>query len=134
MIITDSNNHDDITIPLELAGCMVHFKHSFPSKGVIISLQQYCLTQGDTPWNPSLFSDQVADVFCKQVIDTELYNANNMKLFPYDPSDVYQNSMIGTPAILTFCPRLDMKVQAAQEIPVNIDTHYSKALLSNIDY
>jgi hypothetical protein len=35
------------------------------------------LTQGDTPWNPSSFSDQVADVFYKQVIDTESYNANS---------------------------------------------------------
>jgi hypothetical protein len=88
LTITDSNYHDDITIPLELAGCMVHFIHRFPTKGEIMPLQQYCLTQGDTPWNPSSFSDQVADVYYKQVIDTESYNANSMKLCPYDPSDI----------------------------------------------
>jgi hypothetical protein len=27
------------------------------------------LTQGDTPWNPSSFSDQVAGKFYQQVID-----------------------------------------------------------------
>jgi hypothetical protein len=27
------------------------------------------LTQGDTPWNPSSFSDKVADKFHQQVID-----------------------------------------------------------------
>jgi hypothetical protein len=62
---TDSNHHDDITIPLELAGFIVHFKHRLPAKGDIVSLQKYCLTQGDTPWNPFVFSDQVADVFYK---------------------------------------------------------------------
>jgi hypothetical protein len=87
LTITDSNHHDDITIPLELAGCMVHFKHRLPTKEDIMSLQQYCLKQGDIPWNPSTFTDQVADVFYKQVIDTESYNANSMKLFPYDPSE-----------------------------------------------
>jgi hypothetical protein len=29
------------------------------------------MTQGDTPWNPSSFSDQVADKFYQQVIDNE---------------------------------------------------------------
>jgi hypothetical protein len=49
LTITSSNHHDDITIPLELAGCMVHFKHCLPIKKDFISLQQYCLKQGDTP-------------------------------------------------------------------------------------
>jgi hypothetical protein len=70
---TDCNHPDDITIPLELAGCMTHCKHSLPIKGEIMSLQRYCLTQGDAPWNPSSCSDQVADVLYKQVIDTESY-------------------------------------------------------------
>jgi hypothetical protein len=56
----------------------------------MMSLQQYCFTQGDTPWNPSTFTDQVADVFYKQVIDTGSYNANSMKLFPCDPSDTFE--------------------------------------------
>jgi hypothetical protein len=38
MIITESHHHDDITIPLELAGCMIHFKHRLPTKEEIMSL------------------------------------------------------------------------------------------------
>jgi hypothetical protein len=42
-----------LVIPLELAECMIHFKHRLPSTEEINSIKQYCLTQGDTPWNPS---------------------------------------------------------------------------------
>jgi hypothetical protein len=52
-----------LVVPLELAGCMIHFKHRLPTIEEINSLKQYCLMQGDTPWNPSSFSDQVSDVF-----------------------------------------------------------------------
>jgi hypothetical protein len=53
-----------LVVPLELAGCMIHFKHRLPTTEDINSLKQYFLTQGnDTPWNPSSFSDQVADKF-----------------------------------------------------------------------
>jgi hypothetical protein len=132
--ITDSNHHDNITIPLKLSGCMVHFKHSLPTKVEFMSLHQYCLTQGDTPWNPSSFSDQVADVFYKQIIDTESYKENSMKFSPYDPSDTYENSIIGKSAILTFCPKMIMKVQVSQAMPVNTDPHYSKTPPNYIDY
>jgi hypothetical protein len=57
-----------------------------------------------------------------------------MKLFPYDPSDNYENSILGKPAILTFCPKIMMKVQVAQAMPVNTDPFYSKALPRNIDF
>jgi hypothetical protein len=60
-----------LVIPLELAGCMIHFKHRLPNTEEFISLEQYCLAQGDTPWNPSSFSDQVADNFYQQVIDNQ---------------------------------------------------------------
>jgi hypothetical protein len=72
LTITDSNHHDDVTIPLELAGCMVHFKHYLPTKEDMMSLQQYCLTQGDTPWNPSAFTDQVADVITNKSLTLSL--------------------------------------------------------------
>jgi hypothetical protein len=58
-------------VPLELAGCMIYFKHRSPTTEEINSLKQYCLTQGDTPWNPSSFSDQVVDKFYQQVIDND---------------------------------------------------------------
>jgi hypothetical protein len=134
LTITDNNHHDDVTIPLELAGCVVHFKHRLPTMEDMMSLQQYCLTQGDTPWNPSTFTDQVADLFYKQVIDTDYYNANSMKLFPYDPSDTYENSIVGKPAVLSFCPKMTMKVQDSQTLSTNTVPNYSKALPSSTDY
>jgi hypothetical protein len=45
-----------------------------------------------------------------------------------------KNSIIGKPAILTFCPKLKLNIQASQAMPVNTGPHYSKALPSNIDY
>jgi hypothetical protein len=69
MVIQDVGS--SLVIPLELAGCMIHFKHRLPTTEEINSLKQYCLTQGDTPRNPSSFSDQVADKFYQQVNDNE---------------------------------------------------------------
>jgi hypothetical protein len=43
------------------------------------SLKRYCLTQGDTPWNLSSFSDQVADRFYQQVIGNEQKNSLKTK-------------------------------------------------------
>jgi hypothetical protein len=68
-----------LVVPLEFAGCMIHFKHQLPTTEEINSLKQYCLTQADTPWNPSSFSDQVADKFYQQVIDNERKNSLNTK-------------------------------------------------------
>ena len=61
MIVKDSDDSDELTIPLDLDGCMIHFRHRLPNTEEIATLKQYCLTQGDAPWNPSSFSDQVAD-------------------------------------------------------------------------
>jgi hypothetical protein len=52
-----------LVVPLELAGCMIHFKHRLRTTEEINSLKQYCLTQGDTPWNLPSFFDQVAYKF-----------------------------------------------------------------------
>jgi hypothetical protein len=68
-----------LVVPLELAGCMIHFKHRLPTTEEINSLKKYCLTHGDTPWNPSSFSDQVADKFYQQIIDNEQKNSLNTK-------------------------------------------------------
>jgi hypothetical protein len=65
---------------------MIHFQHRLPTTEEINSLKQYFLTQGDTPWNPSSFSDQVADRFYQQVIDNEQKNSLNTK--SYYSSDV----------------------------------------------
>jgi hypothetical protein len=77
MVIQDVGS--SLVIPLELAGCMIHFKHRLPTTEEINSLKQYCLTQGDTPWNQSSFSDQVAGTFYQQVIDNERKNILNTK-------------------------------------------------------
>jgi hypothetical protein len=41
-----------LVVPHELAGCMIHFKLQLPCTETVNSLKQYCLTKGDTPWNP----------------------------------------------------------------------------------
>jgi hypothetical protein len=41
-------------------------------------------------------------VFYKQVIDKESYNANSVKLFPYDTSDNYENSYDNIPKQVNF--------------------------------
>jgi hypothetical protein len=71
------------------------FQTTIAAKEEFTSLKQFCLTQGDNPWNPSSFSDQVADKFYKQVVDTESCNANNLKCSPYDPSDTHKNGLNG---------------------------------------
>jgi hypothetical protein len=68
-----------LVVPLELAGCMIHFKHRLPTTEEINSLKQCCLTQGDTPWNLSSFSDQVTDKFYQHAIDNEQKNTLNTK-------------------------------------------------------
>ena len=62
MMINDNNN-GTLTMPLDLGGCMVHFKHRLPTTEEVTSLEQYCLTQGVAPWNPSVILDQVAVKF-----------------------------------------------------------------------
>ena len=112
MMIKDNSN-GTLTVPLDLVGCMVHFKHRLPTTEEITSLEQFCLTQGDAPWNPSSFSDQVADKFYQQVMDTENYNATlNDTMQPtndalnkvtqtmsfFDPSDSFKSTLKGKPA------------------------------------
>jgi hypothetical protein len=58
---------------------MIHFKYRLPTIEEINSLKQYCLTQGDTLWNPSSFSDQVADKLYQQIMDNEQKNILNAK-------------------------------------------------------
>jgi hypothetical protein len=70
-----------LIIPLEFAGCMIHFKHRLPITEEINSLKQYCLTQGDTPWNQSSFSDQVVDKLYQQIIDNGQKNSLNIKSY-----------------------------------------------------
>jgi hypothetical protein len=77
-----------LVTPLELAGCMIHFKHRLPTIEEINSLKQYCLTQGDNPWNLSSFSDQVADKFYQQVIDDEQKNKNSLNTKSDHSSDI----------------------------------------------
>jgi hypothetical protein len=63
MIIKDNNGSDVLIVPLDLAACMIHFRHRLPTTDKISSLTQYCLTQGYAPKNPLSFSDQNSDKF-----------------------------------------------------------------------
>jgi hypothetical protein len=52
-----------LVIPLEFAYCVIHFNHKLPTTEEVNSLKQYCLTQGDTPLDPSSFSDKLLTSF-----------------------------------------------------------------------
>jgi hypothetical protein len=106
------------------------------------------LTQGDTPWNPSSFSDQVADKFYHQVIDNKQNNKNSWntksdhssdikvdlaeqditKSSYFDPSDAHDTNVKGKYANIVF--HLDTAVMKdANDInQINKDSFYSKAL------
>jgi hypothetical protein len=118
MVIQDVGS--PLVIPLELSGCMIDFKHRLPTIEEINSLKQYRSTQGDTPWNPSSFSDQVAGKFYQQVIDNEQKKSLNPKydhssdnevalvekdipkLSYFDPSDAHDTNLKGKYANLVF--------------------------------
>jgi hypothetical protein len=105
-----------------------------PTQEGFTSLKQYCLTQGDTPWNLSSLSDQVADKFYEQVIDTDFNSAYTLKLFPYDPADMHKKSLLGKPAKIIFSPNSVMKTQVNHIVPIIADPQYDKALPSKVDY
>jgi hypothetical protein len=150
MVIQDVGS--SLVVPLELAVCMIHFKHRLPTTEGINSLKQYCLTQGDTPWNPSSFSDQVADKFYRQVIDNEQKNSLNTdsdhssdikvnlverdipKLSYFDPSDAYDTNVKGNHANLVF--HLDIVVMKNDNDinELKKDSFHSKVLPAKIDY
>jgi hypothetical protein len=144
MVIQDVGS--SLVIPLELAGCMIHFKHRLPTTEEINSLKKYCLTQGDTPWNPSSFFDQVSDELYQQFIDYEQKNSLNTKsdnssdikvdlveqdipkLSYFDTSDAHDTNVKVKYANLVF--HLDTIVMKnANDInQLNKESFYSKAL------
>jgi hypothetical protein len=131
---------------------MILFKHRLPTTEEINSLKQYCLTQGDTPRNPSSFSDQGTDKFYQQVNDNEQKNSlntksdnssdNNVDLFEqdipklsyFDPSDAHDTNVKGKYANLLF--HLDTIVMKdANDInQLNQVSFNSKALPTKIDH
>jgi hypothetical protein len=119
-----------------LAGRMVYFRYNLPITDEIATTKQFCLTQGDAPWNTSSFSDQVADKFYQQVIDTENYNAsstnlpdtstaqanqNNSKLSFYDPSYLLANNLKCKPAHLVFYTDTVQYTNINYTVPTNTD-------------
>ena len=60
-----------LPVALDLAGCTVHFKHRISTSKECESLKRNSLTQGDIPWRPSAFSDQVVDKIYQQVLNNE---------------------------------------------------------------
>ena len=151
MVIQDGS--ESLTVPLELAGCMVHFKHRIPTSDEVGSLNQHCLSQGETPWNPSSFSDQVINKFYQQVISHEKYNVNlNSKLNPssesdsetvrkhppqstfFDPSDAIGNMLKGKSAYLIFHTDTLHQASVSNVMSITTDPHLSRALPGKIDY
>jgi hypothetical protein len=66
--------------------------------------------------------DQVAEKFYKQIIDSESYTTNSLKLFPYDLSDA---KLIGKPATSTLCRNTNIKDQVTNIVSTNTDPSYS---------
>jgi hypothetical protein len=97
-----------LVVYLDTAGCMIHIKYRLPTTEEINSLKQYCLIQGDTPWNPSSFSDQVADKFYHTKSDhssdikVDLVEQDIPKLSYVDPSDAHDTNVNGNHANLVF--------------------------------
>jgi hypothetical protein len=73
MIVKDNNYSDALTIPFDLAGCMIHFILRLPTSDEISTLKILFNTRR-CPSNPSSFPDQVGDKFHQQVIDTDKEN------------------------------------------------------------
>jgi hypothetical protein len=150
MVIQDVGS--SLVIFLELAGCMIHFKHQLTTTEEINSLKQYCLTQGNTPWNSSSFSDQVADKFYQQVINNEQKNSlntksdhssdinvdlveqGNPKLSYFDTSDAHGTNIKGNHANLVFHLDTIVMKNANDIIQLNTDSFYSQFLTAKIDY
>jgi hypothetical protein len=141
-----------LVLPLELAGCMIHFKHRLSTTEEINSLKQYCMTQGDTPWNSSSFSDQVAEKIYQQVIDNEQKNSfiiksdyisgitvdlveqDIPKLSYFDPSDNHRTIDKGNHENLVFHLDTVVMKDANDLNQLNKDSSYIKALPAKIDY
>jgi hypothetical protein len=110
------------------------------------------LTQGDTPWNPSSFSDPVADKFYQQVIDNEQKSSLNSKsdhssdikvdtveqdihkLSYFDPSDAHDTNVKRKYANLEFHLDTVVMKNANDLNQLNKDSFYSKSLPAKIDY
>jgi hypothetical protein len=89
------------------------------------------LTQADAPWNPSSFSDQVADKFYQQVIDAENHYAMNEFILPklifFDPSDLRETRLKGKPAHLIFHADTIKDCMIHSIVPTSTDPDYRKA-------
>jgi hypothetical protein len=131
-------------VPLELAGYIFHFKYRLSITEEVNSLKQNCLTQGDSPWNPSSFSDQVADKFYQHVINNEQNNSlhtksdsssdNNIDLFEqdipklsyFDPSDAHEQTSKGNHTNLVFHLDTIVMKNAYDIYQLKKDSFYSK--------
>ena len=141
MMIKDNSN-GTLTIPLDLVGCVVHFKHRLPTTEEITSLEKYCLCQGDTPCNSSSFLDQATDKFYQQVIDTENYNATlndimqptsdignkvTPKMSLFDSPDSFKSTPKVNPACFFFNIGSVKESMLNYIAPVRKDPNYTKA-------
>jgi hypothetical protein len=124
---------------------MIRFEERLPTTEEINSLKQYCLTQGDTPWNQSSFSDQVEYKFHQQVIDNEqkiilntkshhssdvkvdIVEQDIPKLSYFDPSDALDTNIKGKCVNLVFNLDTVVMKNANGINQLNKDSFYSKA-------
>jgi hypothetical protein len=87
------------------------------------------LTQGDTPWNPSSFSDQVADKFYQQVIDNEQKNSFNTK--SDNSSDIEVDLVEQDIPNLSYFDRSHAHERKAKEYHASLVFHLDTVLMKN---
>jgi hypothetical protein len=110
------------------------------------------LTQSDTPWDPSSFSDQDADRFYQHDSDDKQKNSLNTKsdyssdtkvdlveqvipkLSYFDPSDVHHTNVIGKYVNLVFHSDTIVMKNDNGINQLNKKSFYRKALPAKIDY
>jgi hypothetical protein len=94
------------------------------------------LTQGDTPWSPSSFSDQVADKFYQYIIEGENYNARNEVTHPkltfFDISDLRETHLKGKTVHLIFHADSIKECTINSKVLTSTDLHNSNALLARL--
>jgi hypothetical protein len=143
MVIKDVGN--------SLAGFTIDFKYCLPTTEEVNSLKQCCLTQGDTTWNPSSFSDQVVGTSYQQDIHNEQKKSLNFKFyfsyvtkvdldekgFPklvyFDSSDAHEKVSEKNASLVFHIDKTIVR-NINHRIPLNIDHLYKKALPAKIDY
>jgi hypothetical protein len=122
------SNQDATAIGLHFVRYTLLFRHPLPAQAEFTSLKQQCWTQGDTPWNPSSLSDQVADKLIGKLMILNLSMQIVWKCFFMIRLTHTKIDLNGKPATLIFCPNIDTGLKSKNPASKNTDPQYSKSI------